>query len=148
MKRDRFVQGRKARWIRNVAALAVVFGMFAATPVTAWADNNGGGQGGNGGFGQGGFPGFGGGGDQGGNGFPGGQGGNGGDKGGSGGGNNGQGQDGGHSHGHGGGGDHNSTDGNGGGANASVPEVPYAMVLPIVIIGMTVFVYRRRTKSA
>jgi hypothetical protein len=110
MKRDRFVQGRKARWIRNVAALAVVFGMFAATPVTAWADPKGNGDGNH----QGG----------------------------------GQGQDGGHSHGHGGGGDHNSTDGNGGGANASVPEVPYAMVLPIVIIGMTVFVYRRRTKSA
>lgn len=121
MKRDRFVQGRKARWIRNVAALAVVFGMFAATPVTAWADNNGGGQGGNGGFG--------------------GQGGNGG-------GNNGQGQDGGHKKPPGGGGDHNNTGGSGGGANASVPEVPYAMVLPIVIIGMTVFVYRRRTKSA
>lgn len=111
MQRDTSMPRSKARWVRNVAVLAVVFGMFAVAPVTAWAKNGDGG----GNPQQGGRP-------------PG---------------NQGEQQQ--------GSGDNNTGDnstGGNGGTKASVPEVPYAAALPIVIIGMTVFVYRRRTKSA
>ena len=110
MQRDTSMPRRKARWVRNVALLAVVFGMFAATPVTAWAKQDQNNNGNHNGEGNGGHD-------------------------------NGKGNNGNNS------GDHGNTT-TGSNPSGSVPEVPYAAVLPIVIIGMTVFVYRRRTKSA
>lgn len=54
-----------------------------------------------------------------------------------------------------GGGDHGGHHGGGdggdggsdGGGGTNIPEVPYAAVLPVGLIGLTLFVYRRRTRT-
>ena len=97
---------RSAKWLLNVAALATVMGLFVATPVSAWADDNSGSQTQQNQDNQ----------------------------------NNNQNNQ-----------DKNknkkSDNGTDGGTVPS-PEVPYAAILPIAIIGMTIYVYRRRMKSA
>lgn len=52
-----------------------------------------------------------------------------------------------HGKGHGSGGGNSQGGGNGGGSSADAPEIPYAAILPVGLVGITFLVYRRKTKA-